>query len=64
MPEVAFRSDIAVFDIGQIFRSDPGRALEARGAFTKRDFELTIASCREATPFIFLTSSQNECPAK
>jgi hypothetical protein len=31
MPEVAFRSDIAVFDIGQIFRSDPGRALEARG---------------------------------
>jgi len=31
MPEVAFRSDVAVFDIGQIFRSDPGRALEARG---------------------------------
>src|SRR6266851_253334 len=31
MLEVAFRSDIAVFDIGQIFRSDPGRALEARG---------------------------------
>jgi hypothetical protein len=31
MPEVAFRSDVEVFDIGQIFRFDLGLALEARG---------------------------------
>jgi len=31
MPEVAFRSDVAVFDIGPIFRFDLSRALEARG---------------------------------
>src|SRR5260370_26204506 len=31
MPEVAFRSDVAVFDIGPIFRFDLSLALEARG---------------------------------
>jgi hypothetical protein len=31
MPEVAFRSDVAVFDIGQIFRFDLSLALEAAG---------------------------------